>query len=201
MVAREWRRPRGGQELHGASSQLGHSGRTPRGRQDDGWPTLAAQLGVRFVDLDQEIERAANKSIARLFADAGEAGFRAIESQALQDLAAAAAQGTAAGVLATGGGVIIAPATARCSCSSDGSSGWMRRSVSSLRRLHDDRTRPPLTTLPLAAEIAHIVAERSRWYAAVACVTVDASAEVSEVVATVRRIASAKGIVSDDEKS
>lgn len=163
--------------------------------------TLAAQLGVRFVDLDQEIERAANKSIARLFADAGEAGFRAIESQALQDLAAAAAQGTAAGVLATGGGVIIAPAN-RALLLQLGWVVWLDAPVGLLlRRLHDDRTRPPLTTLPLAAEIAHIVAERSRWYAAVACVTVDASAEVSEVVATVRRIASAKGIVSDDEKS
>lgn len=41
---------------------------------------LAARLGIDFVDLDSEIERAAGSSISSVFASSGEEGFRALET-------------------------------------------------------------------------------------------------------------------------
>ena len=65
---------------------------------------LAARLGVPFVDLDHEVERAAGLSVAALFATAGEARFRALERRALE--AALAAPEV---VVATGGGTLTFP--------------------------------------------------------------------------------------------
>ena len=43
-------------------------------------PLLADRLHYHFVDLDEEIERAAQRSIKQIFADDGEAFFRQLES-------------------------------------------------------------------------------------------------------------------------
>jgi shikimate kinase len=47
---------------------------------------LAARLGWRFCDLDRLIEQRAGKKVAAIFADDGEAVFRAAESEALEEL-------------------------------------------------------------------------------------------------------------------
>ena len=64
-------------------------------------PLVAERLGLPFVDLDKEIERAAQASVAVLFARDGEPGFRAMETRALE----AIALGPAA-VVALGGGTL-----------------------------------------------------------------------------------------------
>ena len=46
---------------------------------------VAAALGQPFIDLDERIEAEAGRSIAAIFADEGEAGFRDRESAALAD--------------------------------------------------------------------------------------------------------------------
>ncbi len=72
------------------------AGKTTVGR------ALSQRLAVGFVDLDKQIEQAANQSITKIFATEGEAGFRKRESAMLrqyQDLTGA--------VLATGGGAIL----------------------------------------------------------------------------------------------
>ncbi len=61
---------------------------------------VAALLGWRFVDTDAEIERAANLTIADIFAREGEAAFRAREAAAL-----AAALTAPQVVVATGAGI------------------------------------------------------------------------------------------------
>lgn len=60
---------------------------------------LATELGVPFIDLDAEIEATAGKTISAIFADAGEAEFRRLETETLRATAARPAF-----VLATGGG-------------------------------------------------------------------------------------------------
>ncbi|HKY32529.1 MAG TPA: shikimate kinase [Candidatus Polarisedimenticolia bacterium] len=45
---------------------------------------LARELGYRFVDLDQEIERRAGLEVAAIFERQGEAGFRRLEAAALR---------------------------------------------------------------------------------------------------------------------
>src|SRR5512135_1713202 len=70
---------------------------------------LARLLGWRFVDLDDRITARAGRSIARIFAESGEAAFRAAESRALAEFVGELA-GAAPCVLALGGGAFVQPA-------------------------------------------------------------------------------------------
>lgn len=68
-------------------------------------PVLADRLGYRFVDLDSVVSAAAGRPIPAIFAAEGEAGFRALERQVLQQVASWHSL-----VVATGGGVVTTPA-------------------------------------------------------------------------------------------
>ncbi|RMF13508.1 MAG: shikimate kinase [Candidatus Dadabacteria bacterium] len=65
---------------------------------------LAKRLGWTFVDLDSEIEKDAGWTIPEIFAEEGEAGFRAREREAI-----AALNGRTGLVIATGGGAVVDP--------------------------------------------------------------------------------------------
>ena len=69
---------------------------------------LADRLGKRFVDLDEEIVRAAGRSIPDLFAAEGEDGFRAREAEQTARFAREGRQ-----VLSCGGGVVKRPENLR----------------------------------------------------------------------------------------
>ncbi|NGM11246.1 shikimate kinase [Verrucosispora sioxanthis] len=64
---------------------------------------LAEALGVEFRDTDADIERHAGKPIPEIFVDEGEEHFRTLERAAL-----AAALASCSGVLALGGGAVLA---------------------------------------------------------------------------------------------
>ncbi|HYZ30733.1 MAG TPA: helix-turn-helix transcriptional regulator [Crenalkalicoccus sp.] len=68
---------------------------------------LAARLGVRFVELDWEVEREGRMELSDIFAVHGQEGFRRLEREALQRLVR---EGTPA-VIAAGGGIVAEPAT------------------------------------------------------------------------------------------
>ncbi len=68
---------------------------------------LADHLEVPFVELDKEIERASGLSLGAIFDLYGQAGFRRLERQCLQDLIAR----HPSFVLATGGSLVSEPAT------------------------------------------------------------------------------------------
>jgi shikimate kinase len=63
---------------------------------------LGERLGLRFADLDHEVEDRSGASIATIFECEGEAGFRARERTALQALL-----GGDGLVIATGGGAVL----------------------------------------------------------------------------------------------
>ncbi len=65
---------------------------------------LAERLGKQFVDADEELVRTFGKSIPKIFAQEGEAGFRAKESEILTTLGKQSAL-----VIATGGGCVTQP--------------------------------------------------------------------------------------------
>ncbi|MET7395331.1 shikimate kinase [Dactylosporangium sp. NPDC005572] len=67
---------------------------------------LAEALGVAFRDVDTDIEAVAGKPIPEIFFDEGEEHFRKLEREAV-----AAALSSFDGVLALGGGAILAEAT------------------------------------------------------------------------------------------
>lgn len=64
----------------------------------------AAELGLRFADLDHVIEQREGMSISRIFETKGEEEFRRIESEVAE-----AASRESGQVLATGGGIVLRP--------------------------------------------------------------------------------------------
>lgn len=65
---------------------------------------LAELTGRRVISVDNEIERAAGKTIPEIFAESGEAGFRVLERE--ETAKAASRSGV---IIATGGGVVKTP--------------------------------------------------------------------------------------------
>jgi XRE family transcriptional regulator, aerobic/anaerobic benzoate catabolism transcriptional regulator len=68
---------------------------------------LATALGLNFIELDREIERASGMDLAEVFASEGQAGFRAREYACLAQTIAA----NEACVIATGGSLVTEPNT------------------------------------------------------------------------------------------
>ena len=73
------------------------SGKTTLGR------LVAAKAGCEFIDLDERIESRAGEPISAIFARAGEAAFRQLESEALREVLLAGG----ARVVALGGGALL----------------------------------------------------------------------------------------------
>lgn len=68
---------------------------------------LAARLGARFVDLDDEIVRRSGRSVPEIFREGGEAAFRQLELETLRTVLDEA--GDTLTVLALGGGALTLP--------------------------------------------------------------------------------------------
>lgn len=102
---------------------------------------LARMLGVPFVDSDEEITRAASRSIAEIFERDGEAFFRARETEVLGRLLRGAPS-----VLSTGGGAFLAEAN-RQMIAGQGVSVWLKADLDLLwQRVRHKSTRPLLRT-------------------------------------------------------
>ncbi|MCW8306222.1 3-dehydroquinate synthase [Acidiphilium sp. PA] len=121
---------------------------------------LAARLGLEFHDSDLEIEAAAGLSIADIFAQHGEAHFRAGERRVIARLLA---EGPI--VLATGGGAFM-DETTRGLIASCGISVWLRAPVPVLLGRVAGRTHRPLLNDGDPAEIlTRLSARRAPVYA------------------------------------
>lgn len=99
---------------------------------------LAAKLALPFVDADEEIEKAAGKSIEDIFADHGESYFREGERKVLSRLLRSGPQ-----VLATGGGAFMNEET-RSTIAGHGVSVWLRAELPLLVRRVGKRGNRPL---------------------------------------------------------
>lgn len=144
------------------------SGKTTVGRE------LATLRGLPLIDLDAAIVAEAGRSIADIFADEGEAGFRRREADALR---VACGQDC---ILATGGGVIVTPANVELLRSLACPRVLLIADAATLhaRIVADAATaanRPALTSLGGVAEIEHLLSIRRPLYDAVATRTIDVS--------------------------
>jgi shikimate kinase len=109
-------------------------GKTSIGRR------LAAALDLPFRDADEEIEKAAGASINQIFADVGEAEFRAGERRVIQRLLAEEPPH----VLATGGGAFVQPET-RALLKAGAVTVWLKADLETLaKRVGRKDTRPLL---------------------------------------------------------
>jgi len=100
---------------------------------------IATRLGVPFVDLDERIAAAAGKPVPAIFAEHGEARFRALESRVLRELEPMLPQGV---VVATGGGACVDPYN-RAWMRSHGATVWLDASLAALEsRVARDGSRP-----------------------------------------------------------
>jgi len=134
---------------------------------------LARQLGVEFKDSDEEIVRAASRSIAEIFERDGEPFFRARETEVISRLL----RGTPC-VLSTGGGAFLSE-TNRKLVHDVGVSVWLRADLELLwQRVRHKTTRPLLRT-PNPRETLRELYERRQPLYAQADIVVESAAERS----------------------
>lgn len=137
---------------------------------------LAQRLGLRFVDADDEIERAAGMAIPEIFDRFGEAHFRDGERRVLQRLMAEPRQ-----VIATGGGAFMNAGT-RALIDQKGISIWLKADLDTLvRRCAKRDDRPLLRGRELRQRLADLMAERYPVYAE-ADLTVESGGDAHEAV-------------------
>ncbi|MCB1510676.1 MAG: shikimate kinase [Hyphomicrobiaceae bacterium] len=121
---------------------------------------LAVQLGMTFVDADEEIERAAGHSIPEIFAKYGEEHFRDREAKVIFRILESGPQ-----VLATGGGAFMRADT-RDSIRDRGISVWLKADLPVLmQRVSRRSDRPLLRTADPEATMRGLMAERYPVYA------------------------------------
>ena len=129
------------------------AGKTPVGTQ------LARRLSVPFVDSDEEIVKAANRSIAEIVERDGEAFFRRKEAQVIGRLLKGRP-----GVLSTGGGAFLQDEN-RFAITSEGVSVWLKADLPLLwSRVRHRNTRPLLRTDDPHATLAALFKARKPLY-------------------------------------
>lgn len=143
---------------------------------------VASWTGRRLVDTDELVATAAGKSIPQLFAEDGEAAFRALEADAIQ----AVAERTHL-VVALGGGAVVDPRNVvRLRATShvvvlDATPAALARRVEGGQRAG---TRPLLDGVEdVPARLAEVQAARAQAYADAAHVTLDTTDVPLEKVA------------------
>lgn len=131
---------------------------------------LARQLGLRFVDSDAEIEKRIGMPIRDYFTTQGEAAFRDIEQDAIEELTAE--EGL---VLATGGGAVLRPSN-RDALHSRTHVFYLRSTPEELfRRLRHDTHRPLLQVADPQLRLRDLYRERDPLYRRTAHFVVEAA--------------------------
>ena len=134
------------------------AGKTSVGRR------LAARLGLPFIDSDHAIEESARMTIPEIFAQLGEAEFRAGEKKVIARLLGEPQQ-----VIATGGGAYMDPET-RARIRERGVSVWLRADLPVLmRRVQKRQNRPLLQTTDPEATMQALIDKRYPVYAEADC--------------------------------
>lgn len=130
------------------------AGKTTVGRR------LATRLGRRFLDSDEEIEKAAQMTIPEIFAQRGEPEFRAGEMRVISRLLKEDDI-----VLATGGGAFVNPET-RALVKSGAISVWLKADLDVLfERVSRRSNRPLLKTADPKGTLEKLIADRYPIYA------------------------------------
>jgi shikimate kinase len=166
------------------------AGKTSVGR------ALAQRLGWPFQDLDDVIERREGKSVAGIFAEAGESGFRLIETQALRELLSAKEGDHGNWIVALGGGAFTLPENRAALQQAGALTVLLEAPLEELRRrVHQDGAGQCRPLALNEAEFARLFRERHHVYQ-LAKVRVDTlnkavdqvAAEIEQVLAAVTQM-------------
>jgi len=136
---------------------------------------VAEALGVAFRDVDTDIEAIAGKPIPDIFVDDGEPHFRKLETQAT-----VAALESFDGVLALGGGVVLAPEN-RAALAGHTVVYLVVDVADAISRVGLGQGRPLLALNPRAT-LRHLLSQRRPLYDEVATITVDTAGRTPEEV-------------------
>ena len=146
----------------------------------------AERLDRPFVDVDDVVVATAGRPVPEIFADLGEAGFRALERRALDDVC----RSPAPLVIACGGGAVVDPDNRR-RVRDAGCVVWLTADSATLAArvgAGDEQARRPLLTDgdPPVATLDRLATLRAPAYAAAAHATVDTAgrsvADVADLV-------------------
>jgi len=138
------------------------AGKTTTGR------LLADRLDWPYLDSDEQVVAETGRTVPELFAERGEAGFRAEEERVLTD----ALSGDRPVVVSAAGGVVLSPAN-RDLLAHSGTVVWLRADPGVLAgRVGDGVGRPLLDDDPAAA-LSALYEVRRPFYQSVAHVVVD----------------------------
>ena len=139
---------------------------------------LAEKTGKGFIDADRCIEDLAAKSIPEIFATIGEAGFRKLETQVLQEL------GKRSGlVIATGGGCVTKPENYSL-LHQNGTIYYLMRDISSL----------PTEGRPLSQKdtLTQMFEMRKPLYAQFADITIDNNGDINAAISAILKLEDVK---------
>jgi shikimate kinase len=144
---------------------------------------IAAQLGWRFADTDRLIEQRTGQSVATIFADQGEAAFRAREQQLCQEIG-----GWRRVVVATGGGIVLDPANREALIGAGLAVCLEAPAEEIARRLEQSRTRPLLAGPDRLTRIRNLLESRADAYAALPYRVTVTGREAGDVAAEIIRL-------------
>lgn len=140
-------------------------------------PVLADRLGVSFIELDREIERAAGRPLTEIFAQEGEARFRELEAAALVE-----ASRHDPAVVSCGGGVVLEPAN-RVTLRASGEVVFLSVPLDVLQeRVAPGADRPLIRE---SGDLVRLFEEREPIYREFAARVVDATGSIEDVASAI----------------
>jgi shikimate kinase len=153
---------------------------------------LAGRLGWPFLDSDWEIQRSTGATVPEIFAQRGEAAFRAEEARVLQE----ATTSLAPVVISVAGGAVLDPDNRR-RIRSAGLVVWLKAEVTTLAsRVGSGWGRPLLGEDPAAA-LGRLYPEREQIYSELADVVVHVDQQApGAVVDRIVSVLSHRGVTS-----
>jgi len=121
---------------------------------------LAERLGMRFLDMDVQIEKTAKKKIKDIFADGGEPLFRRMERELVKCLSLLDGL-----VISTGGGIVLDAKSIK-DLRKKGKIVYLKAKPEALfERVKKEKTRPLLNVEDPLAELRRIYGKRRKLYA------------------------------------
>jgi len=161
------------------------SGKSAVGRR------LAHRHDARFVDLDDAIEKTAGRTIPQIFAEQGEAAFRALERGAVTALGPADRSPDIRLVVATGGGAVVDPRN-RWALYRDRIPVWLdvRPEVLAQRLRRSPNVRPLIAGRDPMGAIRDLARDRDRFYSAAH--RLNGVAELATIVERIDALAAAR---------